>query len=319
MRCFLCKKNNFEQIYTLETKKILRCRNDGLFLADATASHKNNVYKADYFDNPPHPQNSNRSYFLKKLEIIKLITDNRKPKTLDIGCGWGDFEEILEQQKIPYLGIDINREAIEICKKKGLNCHQESLNQLLNYKKQFTRNKKISKSKKTNSKNFNKLRFENWNLFGKLGDCPPAGEAGNLEFDCITMFQLIEHLKNPIPMLKVAKKLLKKKGVVLITTPNNDSPLRKIFRTRWSVYNEPSHFVFYNNKSLEQTLNSAEFNNVRVSLDSWRFLTSKYILNRLIQIYPSSIFNLLTSNFQHLTFNIPTDPFGDLVTIALSS
>ncbi|OGK42484.1 hypothetical protein A2954_01425 [Candidatus Roizmanbacteria bacterium RIFCSPLOWO2_01_FULL_37_12] len=299
MQCFLCKKSGFEKVYTLKTKNILCCKNDGLILGETTAYNKINIYGTEYFSNEPNRFNQN--YFKTKLLTLKHLTLNKKPQVLDIGCGWGDFEEVLEAEKIPYLGIDVNKEAIEICKKKGLNCEHLTIDQLLNYKKQDTRYKQLSNNNNQKSKKFEELKFGNWNFFGKL-------VSWNLEFDCITLFQVIEHLKNPIPLLQAAKKLLKKNGLILITTPNNDSPLRKLMGSRWSVYNEPSHYVFYNQKTLEKTLQLAGFKKIHIKIDQPRFLSSNYILNRFKQMY------FPTFNFSFLTFNlpIPTDPFGDL-------
>ena|SRR3989338_3877563 len=272
MRCFICGKNHFQIIYRLKTKNILRCNNDGLYLGEATTLHKNNVYQKDYFSNPPHPPKSNQSYFLNKLATIKLATRNQKPYILDVGCGWGDFEEVLEKEKIPYLGIDTSQEAVKICQEKGLNC-------------------KLSI--------FQQLAINNQQLFS-----------------AITMFQVIEHLKNPIPTLQVAKKLLKKNGVILITTPNNDSPLRKIFGPRWSVYSEPSHFVFFNKQTLEKTLQLAGFNRIEVKSDSWRFLSSKYVFSRVMNMYSISSLTTICKLLTTFSVPLPTDPFGDLETIA---
>ena len=131
MVCFLCKKNNFQLVYKLKSKNILHCRNDGLFLAETTVASKNNLYQKKYFDNLPHPPKSNQSYFLKKLAAIKRLTRNESPHILDVGCGWGGFEEVLEKGKIPYLGIDASKEAVEICRKKELNCKQSTIEQLI--------------------------------------------------------------------------------------------------------------------------------------------------------------------------------------------
>lgn len=257
MNCYLCNKNNFEKKYALKHKNIIRCKNDGLFIAQKTG--EDNTYGKEYFSNSPNL--NNQSYFLKKLKAIKLITKLSKPYILDIGCGWGDFEEVLEQEKIPYLGIDVNKEAIEICKKKGLNCRLQKLNQ--------------------------------WN------------NETIKQFDVITLFQVIEHLQNPLPLLQSAKKLLKPNGIILITTPNNDTPLRKLLGGRWSVYSEPSHFVFYNKKNLQKTLKLAGFGKIQVKADKMRFLSLRYILTRL---------GFSRSNILNLTSNIPimSDPFGDL-------
>ncbi|MBI2641191.1 class I SAM-dependent methyltransferase, partial [Candidatus Roizmanbacteria bacterium] len=240
-------------------------KEDGLFLSENII--KNKIYGKAYFENNPHPAQSNKNYFLEKIETIRRLTKKSKPYILDVGCGWGEFEEGLEKETIPYLGIDTNNEAIEICKKKGLNCQHITLEKLaLNQK------------------------------------------DGN--FDAVTLFQVIEHIKDPLRLLSVARKLLRKDGMLLITTPNNDSPLRKIMGKRWSVYNEPSHFVFYNKKTLERLLKKAEFNNIKVKNDSWRFLSSKYIFKRLRQVgFPTFPLSLFPFNVP-----IPTDPFGDLET-----
>lgn len=280
MKCFLCKKNNFEQIYELKTKKIHRCKNDGLYLS--LERLKTVPYGDQYFSNVPNL--SNQSYFFSKLRKIQKLTAKSKPAILDIGCGWGDFEDVLEKphsapsdgarrgrEKIPYLGIDVNKEAIEICKKKGLNCKQLTLQQLVI--------------------NYHQL------------------------FDAITLFQVIEHLKNPLSILFAAKKLLKPGGIILITTPNNDSPLRKVLSSRWSVYSEPSHYVFYNKITLLKTLKQAGFNNVSVKTDQMRYLSSNYILQRLFQMYFH--WKLEIRNWKFV-FPVPTDPFGDLQAIAFS-
>src|SRR3990167_3234476 len=270
MKCFLCKKSDLSNVYSLKNKTILRCKNDKLFLGATTANNKINVYGKEYFIYSPHLSNS--SYFSKKLETIQLLTSNHKPHILDIGCGWGDFEEVLEQENIPYLGIDINKEAIKICRKKGLNCFNISLNELI-----------LSGVASDEAIREADLRSE-----GKSLTEEKSHERQNLtkmQFDAITMFQLIEHVKNPLSLLQSAQKLLKPGGVILITTPNNDTPLRKILGSRWSVYNEPSHYVFYNRNTLTKTFHLAGFNNIQVKLDQMRFLSSNYILKRLFQMY----------------------------------
>src|SRR3990167_8443378 len=268
MKCFLCQENKFKVVYKLKNKNIFHCNNDGLIVGKATSDNKINTYSEEYFSNAPNL--FNQSYFLKKLKTVRLLTSNFLPKTLDIGCGWGDFEEVLEKEMIPYLGIDINKQAIEICKKKGLNCKLSTVQQLTINKQQL--------------------------------------------FHVITLFQVIEHNKNPLPLLKSVKKLLKKGGVLLLTTPNNNSPLRILSGPRWSVYNEDSHYVFYNKKTLHETLELAGFKNIIVKIDRMRFFSLNYIFNRLKQIYFPN-FEFRISNFEFF-LPIPTDPLGDLVATA---
>ena len=45
-------------------------------------------------------------------------------RVLDIGCGRGEFLELLREQLIPAEGIEVNPSAVEICRQKGLTAHQ---------------------------------------------------------------------------------------------------------------------------------------------------------------------------------------------------
>ena len=46
---------------------------------------------------------------------------------LDIGCGRGEFLEIMREANIPAAGIDLNRESVEICRLKGLEAETADL------------------------------------------------------------------------------------------------------------------------------------------------------------------------------------------------
>jgi len=257
MKCFLCNKSDFEVVYNLKTRKIIRCQNDGLFLAQDQFKDKY-FYDKNYFDLSPYPSSINKNYFLNKLRKIIEITGEKKPSILDIGCGWGNFLELLKEKNIPYLGIDTSPEAIKICSQKKLNCRQIDVETLV-------------------SENKNK-------------------------YSSITCFQVIEHLENPLIFLKSIKKLLKKNRVIIMTTPNNNSPLRKIFGQKWSVYNIKSHFVFYDKETLKKTLTMAGFKNINIKTDNIRFLSLGYIFSRLFNV------KLPIANY----LPILTDRFGDL-------
>jgi O-antigen chain-terminating methyltransferase len=46
---------------------------------------------------------------------------------LDIGCGRGEFLEIMREAKIPAVGIDLSRESVAICRLKGLEAETADL------------------------------------------------------------------------------------------------------------------------------------------------------------------------------------------------
>lgn len=238
---------------------------------DLTFSLDNNnkpYYDQNYYESSPYnqPQFFNDVYFQDKLNKIITITGEKKPTILDVGCGWGNFLQVVKNNHLPYLGIDLSHKAIEICREKNLNCQEADLIDLSKIKE--------------------------------------------LQYSVITFFQVIEHIKNPIDYLKAAKKLLKKNGTLLITTPNNRSLLRYIFGSHWPVYQTPSHYFFYSKKSLELLLKAAGFDNYQIKIDRFRFFSLNYILER--------IFNKKLETTRIINFPIPTDPWGDLEGIAIN-
>jgi 2-polyprenyl-3-methyl-5-hydroxy-6-metoxy-1,4-benzoquinol methylase len=60
-------------------------------------------------------------------------------------------------------------------------------------------------------------------------------------FDVVMMRHLIEHLKNPFSVILETKKILNNNGVLLIATPNPDSPMRALFKEKWIGYKDPTH------------------------------------------------------------------------------
>lgn len=217
-----------------------------------------------YFRLSPHPAFFNRFYFRSRLKKIKKLTGADPSPILDVGCGWGDFLQVVKDNRFPYLGIDVSEEAIKICLSKKLNCRAIDIASL------------------------------------------ESKQQG--KYSAITLFQVIEHLKNPLPVLKSAFKLLKKGGLILLTTPNNNAWSRKIFGARWSVHHTPAHFVFYNQTNLKKLLGQAGFSNIKVGLDRVRFLSLTYLVWRL--------FNLEFPDFPILKIPIPTEPAADLEAVA---
>jgi len=84
-------------------------------------------------------------------------------------------------------------------------------------------------------------------------------------FDVITLWHVLEHLKNPIPVLKKIYKLLRKNGLLVIEVPNGGSLHRKIFGPYWQLLLAPEHLYFWSKIPLINVLETAGFKTVRVS------------------------------------------------------
>ncbi|WP_421359973.1 class I SAM-dependent methyltransferase [Agrobacterium rosae] len=82
----------------------------------------------------------------------------------------------------------------------------------------------------------------------------PAGET----FDVVTMWDVIEHLRDPISVLTMVKNLLKPGGILIIETGNYEFWERHSLGDKWRLYLLDHHFYF-TPKSLAETISRANF------------------------------------------------------------
>ena len=78
-------------------------------------------------------------------------------------------------------------------------------------------------------------------------------------FDIVTMWDVLEHLENPIDSLKKVWSLLKPNGVFVFSIPNLISWDRKVFRKFWVGYDLPRHFYLFPPKLLSTILDQIGF------------------------------------------------------------
>jgi len=77
----------------------------------------------DYFDFENRFRGSREK--IKKVQEQYLEYYSGKKKVVDIGCGRGEFLELLKDNSIGAIGIDLYGKSIECCKLMGLNVLQE--------------------------------------------------------------------------------------------------------------------------------------------------------------------------------------------------
>ena len=78
-------------------------------------------------------------------------------------------------------------------------------------------------------------------------------------FDAMTFLDSIEHLPNARADLLIARKLLKKDGIIVINTPDAGSLLAKILGRRWQHLVPPEHLAIFNQKNLAKLLKECGF------------------------------------------------------------
>jgi 2-polyprenyl-3-methyl-5-hydroxy-6-metoxy-1,4-benzoquinol methylase len=140
-------------------------------------------------------------------------------KLLDVGCGIGYFLEEAIGKKWKVSGTELTNEAVEICRKKGIEMHK-----------------------------------------GDLKDIELA-QAG---FDVVTSFEVVEHLTNPAEHIKKISLLLRKGGLLYMTTPNFDSINRRLLKDKWNVIEYPEHLCYFNKTSLHHLLIENGFEKIKL-------------------------------------------------------
>jgi 2-polyprenyl-3-methyl-5-hydroxy-6-metoxy-1,4-benzoquinol methylase len=76
---------------------------------------------------------------------------------------------------------------------------------------------------------------------------------GNASFDAVTLFEVLEHLREPLPLLQECHRILKQGGVLCLTTGNAKSWTVAAMGARWDYFSmekDGGHISFYNPHSL---------------------------------------------------------------------
>lgn len=71
------------------------------------------------------------------------------------------------------------------------------------------------------------------------------------QFDCITMWHVLEHVHDLHPYLEQIRKLLKPGGALLIAVPNYTSTDARSYGSHWAAYDVPRHLYHFSPASMQ--------------------------------------------------------------------
>lgn len=101
-------------------------------------------------------------------------------------------------------------------------------------------------------------------------------------FDLILMLNLIEHVADPVAVLRHAGRLLRPGGVILLQTPNYDCWDTRLFRRHnWAGFHTPRHWVLYTPESFMATARRAGLEPTRWWLTQGASFWASSLLGRL--------------------------------------
>lgn len=192
-------------------------------------------YYSDYHQTQTHDEEYRTTELVKLQdpiidELFRYLDDRTAASFLDYGFGAGAFLTRLAERGFRATGMDFGRQNIE---------------QL----------KQMSQSRGLD------IRMHEVGVAG-------IDEVGRESFDCLTLFQVIEHLVNPLQVLKDLRTLLKPKGVLYVECPHQEglffqvkNRFRPIINRRnmWGPLSPPQHVLGFNRRSLRALVERAGF------------------------------------------------------------
>jgi len=118
-------------------------------------------------------------------------------------------------------------------------------------------------------------------------------------FDVVTLNHVFEHVNNPTETLKEIYRITKKGGTVILSVPQSDSLMYKLFKQYWVNLDTPRHLYIYSPKTLKQYAEKVGFVVKRKIYNSgyiqfigtYAYFTNKYRTNKIYLSDKSFIYN----------------------------
>lgn len=102
-------------------------------------------------------------------------------------------------------------------------------------------------------------------FMGELGDADFTPES----FDVITLWHILEHVRDPKVFLKQVNGLMKENGLMAVEVPNIGSPIARIAGTDWELMSPKEHFYFFNPSTIQRYLEESGFSVIRTQSFVW--------------------------------------------------
>jgi 2-polyprenyl-3-methyl-5-hydroxy-6-metoxy-1,4-benzoquinol methylase len=117
-------------------------------------------------------------------------------------------------------------------------------------------------------------------------------------YDLVTLWDVIEHLADPMAMLRDAHTILNPGGIIAIMTPNAGGLVARVMGDKWVMYQRGAveHLCYFTPSTMRLALDNAGFLLLKTKRWGWggKFVTMDFILTRLAH-YASFPFRALSA------------------------
>lgn len=137
-------------------------------------------------------------------------------------------------------------------------------------------------------------------------------------FDVISAFQIIEHERDPLKMMKRVYNLLKNDGLVILATPDYGGFWRKVMGKRWFGFTHPEHVILLDKISMKVLLEKSGFRDIEIHSDIARPFPLSFAITRAADYFPWAAFILKPAGKMLEYFKVinPINPWNDMIAFA---
>ncbi len=121
---------------------------------------------------------------------------------------------------------------------------------------------------------------------GDLADLPP-----DVQYDCITAFDLIEHVLDPRALVVEARRRLVEGGYFVMTLPDLGAAPRRLMGSRWYFYIPEEHLHYFTRQVMRRFLERSGFDVVRIQA-TYKPMTFNYAQTQFKEYNPA-IYSIL--------------------------
>lgn len=252
--CVVCQKNDFSFFTEKNNFKLYRCKNCGLIVVQPLPD-PSFIYNAQYFSGAEH------GFGYVDYDRDKAAANDFLNTCLD------NIESFLPAKgKLFDVGTATGY-FLELAQNRGWDV---SGLEIADYAAEMARNKKLDV---------------------KTGTLETVSmEKG--QFDAITIWDVIEHMTDPVRNINMAKELLKSGGLLAINTPDAGSLIAKLLGKKWHLIVPPEHLFYFNRINLSTLLENAGFR-VLYKGGLRKKFKLQYALQTMAHSHNSSMFKIL--------------------------
>ena len=129
---------------------------------------------------------------------------------------------------------------------------------------------------------------ERWGLDMHVGTLETA-PFEPASFDLITMWDVVEHVPDPVSLLQTARRLVKPTGALVIETQNVDSRFARLLGPRWHHYKHAEHLYHFNRGTIDRLLAASGFRAVDLTARfGGKYVSFDFVAERAGRLHPAA-------------------------------